>query len=440
MLENGYQTSRNYLFRFEPIKWLVLDAEKGLVTPVNLLDAEAFNNYMLYSEETGVYYGDAQKTFAANNYTESSLRKWLNEDFYFTAFTDEQRQNVAETVIDEAGTTDKFALYSISAGYTDMLRVCGTDYAAFRGLRVDADGYADWWTGDAQTATNLAGIVAFNGLPSPESGESVQTNKSTDYTGVGVRPVCTFKNLVNDARQYDGACCHEHTRLDNYVAPTCTSAGYSGERICEDCGETLVPGEALAPLGHNFYAVYTKETESSIRLWFFCKRCNYQQYNYGSVLAAPATLAEEPTCAKAGKHHYCVKTTDPAGDPFVIEWDEPIGKLPHQPDNVVVVKEPTCTVAGRGQRVCSVCNASIRYESIPATGHSYEVVSEQKATLKKNGIKTLKCTVCGDTVTKTTAYKATSSSISISSKVTSLVASSFFKFLPKSLQIIEAVS
>jgi len=49
-----------------------------------------------------------------------------------------------------------------------------------------------------------------------------------------------------------GTCAHETTQLVNYVAATCTEAGYSGDTMCTTCGYYTVKGAATEALGHSF--------------------------------------------------------------------------------------------------------------------------------------------------------------------------------------------
>ena len=57
-----------------------------------------------------------------------------------------------------------------------------------------------------------------------------------------------------------------------------------------------------------------------------------------------------------------------------------------------VTKQPTCTEKGSRERICSHCSAK-NVGEIDANGHSYEELSEA------DGLKTFKCSVCGDEIT-----------------------------------------
>ncbi|MBQ6066252.1 MAG: dockerin type I repeat-containing protein [Clostridia bacterium] len=96
--ENGYSVNQVYWFRFDPIVWDVLDPAKGLVVCHAVLDGQPYNNTIF--EKEGVYYQNASCTNYANNYRESSIRKWLKEEFYRTAFSSAQQALLQETRLD----------------------------------------------------------------------------------------------------------------------------------------------------------------------------------------------------------------------------------------------------------------------------------------------------------------------------------------------------
>lgn len=59
----------------------------------------------------------------------------------------------------------------------------------------------------------------------------------------------TVKTYTIRCRAY---CAHAHTAVQNAVPATCLQAGYSGDTVCLDCGQTLSYGTALAALGHDY--------------------------------------------------------------------------------------------------------------------------------------------------------------------------------------------
>ena len=53
--ENGYTLNTTYWFKYEPIKWRVLDPANGLVMSVKLIDGRAYNNTIYYKKELEEY-------------------------------------------------------------------------------------------------------------------------------------------------------------------------------------------------------------------------------------------------------------------------------------------------------------------------------------------------------------------------------------------------
>lgn len=156
--DNGYNKNTVYWFKYEPIKWRVLDSATGMAMSETILDAQPYNNYMLYSG--GEFYGDAAKTYYANNYEKSSIRAWLNRDFYNTAFCDSQKDMIVTTNLDNSAYDTSYSKYDTATtndkiyllSYADVLNTSygfssstedneartaqGSDYAKSQGLWV----------------------------------------------------------------------------------------------------------------------------------------------------------------------------------------------------------------------------------------------------------------------------------------------------------------
>lgn len=83
--DNGYRTNTVYWFKYEPIKWQILDEKDGNVF--------LFATLVLDSREFKAGY---------NNYAESTIRAWLNETFYNTAFSALQKELILTTNVDNS--------------------------------------------------------------------------------------------------------------------------------------------------------------------------------------------------------------------------------------------------------------------------------------------------------------------------------------------------
>ena len=77
------QTGETYYFKVEPIKWRVIYENEGTY--------QLLSEYILDEHE----YDDS-----SNNYMDSEIREWLNDDFYKRAFTDKSR--IQNTLVDNS--------------------------------------------------------------------------------------------------------------------------------------------------------------------------------------------------------------------------------------------------------------------------------------------------------------------------------------------------
>ena len=157
--DNGYTTGTTYWFKYEPLEWRVLDPSTGFVMCETIIDSQPYNNYILDADSK--YWGNSSQTYYASDYANSSIREWLNDDFYNTAFSDEQKLNIKITTLnndgyrtltgatgyedyDSASTNDKIFLlsydevlnssYGFSTGSDSARRPKGSDYAKCQGL------------------------------------------------------------------------------------------------------------------------------------------------------------------------------------------------------------------------------------------------------------------------------------------------------------------
>lgn len=103
--DNGYRTNTVYWFKFEPIDWRILDPATGLVMCETIIDSQPYSNtiYKKGSGGTYGYFNDASYTNYASDYETSSVREWLNNDFYNTAFTDSEKEEINTTTLNNDG-------------------------------------------------------------------------------------------------------------------------------------------------------------------------------------------------------------------------------------------------------------------------------------------------------------------------------------------------
>lgn len=198
---NGYEPDVVYWFKYEPLIWRVLDDVAGLLITENLIDCQPFHNLKFD------IYGDSEKNHYVSNWKYSSLRTWINDDFYNTAFSTEKNY-IKDTSLttpcydhseyDADPTTDKIFLlssvdtanesfgFSFKSEKDYKTRVAyGSDYAKCQGLSVDDSGAADWWT-RSPGLHNYVYSVRWDGAPHAYSKPPANT-----LYGFGIRPVLT---------------------------------------------------------------------------------------------------------------------------------------------------------------------------------------------------------------------------------------------------------
>ena len=100
-VQNGYKIKTVYWFQWEPITWRILSQEDGeaLIMADIILDSQQY-----YHEISGTRTVN-EKTVYSNNYRESDLRKWLNDIFYNTAFSQSIRPFINTTEVDNSANT-----------------------------------------------------------------------------------------------------------------------------------------------------------------------------------------------------------------------------------------------------------------------------------------------------------------------------------------------
>lgn len=150
--DNGFEISTVYWFEYNPIKWKVVKEANGRALLVSELaiDAQPYNAGSVALTES-----DLAKT-AANEYACSSIRNWLNDNFYNVAFDEFEQGYVHASYVLDDEKTDKVFLLSASEastllGSTDRTKL-SSDYAksqgalSYNGELENLKGNCMWWT------------------------------------------------------------------------------------------------------------------------------------------------------------------------------------------------------------------------------------------------------------------------------------------------------
>lgn len=223
--DNGYETYVEYWFKYEPIKWRILDPYSGLVICDSIIDSQAFNDYLLYDEDIDEYYGNENKTSFASNYCDSSINSWLNSSFIYSAFSQEEQYDIVFSTINNDGvytlsgntgfemydspslTVKLFLLsfdealnseygFSTTASVGDSRRLAvGSDYAKCQGLWVK-NGFSCWHLRTAGRFSHHTCYVSEEG--------KVGADYYPSRTNYGIRPAMRIRSITDseDLSQY----------------------------------------------------------------------------------------------------------------------------------------------------------------------------------------------------------------------------------------------
>lgn len=218
--DRGYTTNTVYWFKYEPISWTILDEDLANGTALILcdliIDSQAYQNEYEHQIDTDEYWNaSTEEATYANNYEYSTIRKWLNETFYKTAFSELQQQMILTTAVDNGAETIKDANNKFESENTED-KVFLLSYQDL--INTNYDFSPDALTTDAErcktstdyarsqgTAVSTSATYAGNGwwfLRSPSDRSVVvsginQTGAIQDYgihnTAVGVVPALKIK-------------------------------------------------------------------------------------------------------------------------------------------------------------------------------------------------------------------------------------------------------
>lgn len=153
-INNGYAPNIIHWFRFEPIQWKILDASEGFICAVNILESRAITDTIFVDPSiNNVYYSDADLQHYANDYSNSTIRTWLNTSFINSAFNNKELDIISETEIDNSynawnteeftceNTVDKVFLLASGEAYETSYfpdnasrQKAPTDYAMMEGI------------------------------------------------------------------------------------------------------------------------------------------------------------------------------------------------------------------------------------------------------------------------------------------------------------------
>ena len=267
--QNGYFKNITYWFRFDSINWRILDPNAGLIVSETIVDAQPYSNKLYYNVDIDnavsilyskfAFFNNSDYSVYASDYETSSIRKWLNSDFYNTAFNDLDKKKICDSILNNASyysligesgytaldskeTNDKIFLlsyddvknddYGFSSEVSDLKKrtTNGTDYAKCQGLFEDAA------TINGEFSKRSAWILRSPGYHSLTSCVVSDLGYTESFAVVadkhGTRPALR----VDDISSLKLA--HIHKYNPTTTEPTCKDKGFT-TYICE-CGDSYV--------------------------------------------------------------------------------------------------------------------------------------------------------------------------------------------------------
>ena len=404
--DNGYVTDTNYWFLWETLTWRVLDPNTGFVMCEKLIDAQAFCNTIYQIND--LFYGDAAGSIDANDYKNSSIRAWLNEDFYHTAFSETEQTEIQNTTIpnrscDWDNSRARYIYYSVSTttdhiyllSYSDLTNqsygfnrkpndsdtarmAVATDYAACQGQCTKSPNILNWRARDAwYDETGYNGYVNKIGYML-----NFLIAASTDC---GIRPAFTFADGAIQESPFSVDCDHTNTVFVNNGDGTHT-------KRCAFCDFPLAT--AAHRLGEDY--VITADGHSGL-----CPDCGAQAFTAHDENGEQ--IVADGTCTAAGSITYTCSVCETE-----VRTEETDLILTNHV-NTVDVPETASTCIAHGYTAgvwCNDCETWISgHEEKPFVDHVWSETGTvtKPATCAAMGETTYPCTVegCDTTITRT---------------------------------------
>ena len=198
--DNGYYIENTYYFKHEPLTWRVLDPSEGYVMCNQIIDSQAYQNFTYYSGSE--CYNSKDCTAYASDWATCSLREWLNDDFYNTAFSPKEKRQIEishnetksifNAKYDSVDTYDKIFIISVDdamntlyglGGVYSILSLKGTDYASCQGTWNIPN--PCWWLRTSENSGDPTGVTN-------QGSVRAHAFQSSTYTANGIVPAFKF--------------------------------------------------------------------------------------------------------------------------------------------------------------------------------------------------------------------------------------------------------
>ena len=431
--ENGYYPNKVYYFKYEPLTWRVLDPDEGYVMCENVIDSQAYQNYII--KKDGSLYNSKDCTNYVSDWETCTLRQWLNKTFYNTAFSREEKMLIGTTYLENnstdgtwlsTDTADKifvlsyndavnsaYGFDSSNEAFDEARKIKGTTYSKCQGLYIDDEGVAYWWLRSPADSERVD-LVSYFGWVSLGAG--------VYGTGMGIVPAFKFNPKAVDIQlnfDLDGG-----EWAEGYTAPTSYKS---------DASVMLPTASDLSKQGYTFggweQTSLTSKTASYKAKWSVNK--------YTITFDSNGGTAVDPIVADYGTA--ITAPSNPTRTGYIFAgWDKQIPSTVPDRNVMITAQWTLCDHSGNTNKttcehetVCSVCggtiaadphafsqqwsyNASEHWHECHVCGsqidnaeHTFEWVTDKEATETEKGEKHEECSVCHATRNEHTEIPAT---------------------------------
>lgn len=201
--DNGYIENKCYWFRYEPLKWRVLDKEEGLLICENIIDAQPYRSLVyVQGKDTDTKYVDNACTVVANCSADTPIYTWLNNEFRNIAFSDSEMEMLVHNakltlysepvfLLTKKGATNENYGFPGEGKNDSFFNPEVSDYAKCQGVntyKMDTENEtiesADWLL--AAEDWNMSSSHYYY------AGKSIGVSQDWNSTSKGVRPAITI--------------------------------------------------------------------------------------------------------------------------------------------------------------------------------------------------------------------------------------------------------
>ncbi len=313
-------------FKWERIKWRVLKND---------------GSTLFLAADKGLYCKAYNETYTSITWEDCTLRSWLNNEFYGTAFSSgEQTAIAAQDVINEdnpdynteGGNDTRDNVYLLSIGevtnseygfcedyntYSVSRRIQVSDYAHARGgWDSTYKGNSWWWLRSPGDDASYAAYVTPDGYVDRD-GDDVYYDNYVVVPALHINLSSDLWFLTDDGTSGEGGnggiseetCQHTWNAGEETTKPTCTNKG-TKTYACTTCGETKT--EEIPATGHRHTEIRNQKNSTCAKAGYtgdkYCKDCqkvietgkalDKAAHQYATTVTAKATPSKDGSMVK----------------------------------------------------------------------------------------------------------------------------------------------